>query len=291
MAQTRVPSSRPAPGLSLSQVSPYPEPMRLGGFATVGGDAYVVAGVDGGGSPKSSVYRFDLSSGWVQEADFPSFLAGDQFACAGVGDYVYLSDANVTFRYDTNVQEWEAITDPPTRYSEAAGWAYDGEFYVCGGTEGSLGGGTTVVDDVVKYTPEDDAWTVLADMPAAKANHDVAVLGNYAYAVAGEDGSQSSATTVFRYNHTTDLWDTVAEVDEGNVGPVVGSVGGQIYKFAGYLERPQPEVYYPETDAWEPLPFTWNVDFPAGGAWNGGLLIVGGQIGNTNAVRQATYYS
>ena len=88
---------------------------------------------------------------------------------------------------------------PRSRYSHAAA-AVGGKIYVTGGA--------TQVDSVnlvCVYDPQDDAWTVLADMSVARHGHALAAVGDKLYVFGGlNDGDKLSTVEV--YDPASESW-------------------------------------------------------------------------------------
>ncbi|MBC8163224.1 MAG: hypothetical protein H7Z42_18605 [Roseiflexaceae bacterium] len=236
----------PAPQVSQVTVIDQPRPARrspllllalLGGLVVLLGGVFLAGRTFGTGEPTASQSTNGLPPAQEALAAMPQGRAafglasfesnGRQFLYA-LGGSVSGQPSASALRYDTQNDQWSALSDKPTATSDVQAAVVGGLIYVPGGR---LADGTpsTVVE---AYDPQSDRWTARAPLPAARSGYALAAFEGKLYLFGGWDGSAQRGE-VFRYNPDTDSW------DEGEVMPTPRShadavVAGQsIYVIGG----------------------------------------------------------
>ncbi|MFJ9760235.1 kelch repeat-containing protein [Streptomyces sp. NPDC101149] len=208
------------------------------------------------------------------------------------------SDSGVTAdgaAYDPSVGRWRAIAPMPQARENAVGGFVNGKLYVVGGW--NLQGNPTSTTYV--YDPAKNSWSRAADMPTPAAVGAAAVVGGRLYVVAGCStyacDTESSASSVFRYDPRTDAWTKVADYPKGEVllgcaafgdglvcaggiSPVTSSTSEATYRYTA------------ATDTWTHVAdmprATWGMAY----AGVGGKLQLAGGITSYEVTNQAEEY-
>ena len=208
---------------------------------------------------------------WRRGADMPTprseiasaVLDGRIYVGGGLGGgtagFVAYDDFEV---YDIDTDSWEILAPLPLALHHPAMTATDDAVYLSGGYNGSTF--TPTVTAVWQYTPSDDEWLQLTDMPAPRAGHAMVTLDNHLYIIGGV---ASDPTALWIYDIENDEWNLDAEplpsprehlaasVHDGKIYVVGGR--WQIVGNVGFLQ-----VYDPATNTWEFLP---DMPTPRGG--------------------------
>jgi len=76
-----------------------------------------------------------------------------------------------------------------------------------------------------RYDPLTNTWTTLTPMNVRRSTHDLAVMGNYLYAVGGNDGS-SSLNSIEKYDPESNKWTSVVSMStrRSSVGVAVANI-------------------------------------------------------------------
>lgn len=135
-------------------------------------------------------------------------------------------------------------------------------FYLMGGSPGS-----GVTADAWKYDSSADAWTAIANVPAALMNYQAACIDGIIYTVGGYNGA-SHLNAFYMYDTASDTWTSSTWPNART--PMVAATDGKLYVFGG---NPGPSNE------------TWMYD-PGTGTWNGPLAAMptARQYGNALAV-------
>src|SRR4051812_23911975 len=121
--------------------------------------------------------------------------------------YQYGSASPVRYKYSLATNSWSA--DPSTLFlTRNTVHAYLGKLYSFGGM---FPFAPIVFDLVQRLDPRAPApAAALAPMPAGRADHVSAIIGNLVYIIGGIDAAGAAQSTVFEYNISTDTWRTLA---------------------------------------------------------------------------------
>lgn len=123
----------------------------------------------------------------------------------------------------------------------------------------------------------DDAWTRVADLPAAIFDNSAVTLDGKVYSIGGGTGS-GLEKKVWVYDPDTDSWSELPELASSRAKPGVAAVGGKIYVTGGWADNGNPD---PAMDVFDPASETWSrldgVTNPAPAA-AAGTAVAGGKI-------------
>jgi len=118
------------------------------------------------------------------------------------GDMVYF-DGTGSHSPGGNGSVWTLKTDSLVPMTGAASTTLNGEIYLIGGdTIDCIAGPTSIVQ---KYTPSNDSWSRLPDLPAERVYLGAATVDGKIYAIGGSDGNLSTNTT-FEFDPATNNW-------------------------------------------------------------------------------------
>lgn len=76
-----------------------------------------------------------------------------------------------------------------------------------------------------RYDPVTNTWTTLTPMNVRRSTHDLTVMGNFLYAVGGNDGS-SSLNSIEKYDVENKKWTSIVPMTtrRSSVGVTVANV-------------------------------------------------------------------
>jgi N-acetylneuraminic acid mutarotase len=165
--------------------------------------------------------------------------------------------------------------------------AMGGKLYVVGGMRDTL----EILDTVLVYDPELDAWEEGPPLPASAHHPNVAAVSGSLFVVGSLAGTQFSARgAVWRWTPGADDWVEVSTMPSPRGASAVAVVDGWIYIAGGYDGSRAVATF----SAYHPLSDEWNTDLPplpeprdhlVGAAVDGVVYAVGGrntQISNLN---------
>ena len=186
------------------------------------------------------------------------------YVLGGWGSSVYHSSVE---KYDVAGDAWTSVASmSQARRTFGSGVVFNSDgsrhLYVVGGQGPNGPLSSARLSSVEKYDPVSNAWTRVADLPAATANGKCGVLKHddgkqYLYVVGGGDPN-SELDSVLRYDPSVDTWTTVTSMASGRthhgVGVIAHSDGKQyMYAVGGYIGGSQSldaERYDYATDSW-----------------------------------------
>jgi hypothetical protein len=174
-----------------------------------------------------------LSSDWYAAVPLPRPLSG--LASAAVGLTVYAiggSDgdlvADTVYTYATDGSRWESAAPKPTAVADAGAAVLFGEIYVPGG-RGSDGRPTSAVE---VYSPTNDAWRAVADLPEPLSGALVLADGSFIYVFGGWNGINVVENS-YVYDPGADAWRSLAPLPVARAFAAGGAVAGQLYVVGG----------------------------------------------------------
>jgi subtilisin family serine protease len=128
----------------------------------------------------------------------------------------------------------------------------------------------------------DDAWTRVANTPAAIYDNSAVTLNGKVYSIGGGSGTGNERKT-WMYDPAINTWTTLPDMPTARSKPAVGALNGKIYAIGGWGAGSTPpatvDVFDPATNTWSTLADVTNPAprAAAGAAVAGGkLYIVGG---------------
>lgn len=240
-----------------------------------------------------------VNPAWSDLPDYPTPIMdnvvaeqdGTVYSVSGYTDSGVTADGAA---YDPSVGSWRAIAPMPQARENAAGGFVGGKLYVAGGW--NLQGSPTSTTYV--YDPDKNSWSRAADMPAAAAVGAAAVVGGRLYIVAGCSTSacdtESSASSVFRYDPWTNSWTKVADYPQDEVMIGCAASGDGLVCAGGIspvtsIASEATYRYTAATDTWTRVAdmprATWGMAYAGVG---GKLQLVGGVVplGTTNQAEE-----
>lgn len=184
-----------------------------------------------------------------------------------------LEPSNQLTRFDPRSGEYESLAPLPRPRNHIGVFAHEGDLYVLGGYSRRLDVGTS--SDFFRYSPEQDRWTRMPDMPAPRAAMAAGVLGDR-LVVAGGALDLRAKSDAFAFDFDSSRWSRLPSMPSRreHVGQAV--VGDRLYVLGGRSETVTAskvtEVYDASEGRWERLP-----DMPQG---TGGLIgvVVDGDV-------------
>ena len=169
-------------------------------------------------------------------------------------------------------QNWERITELPTKRKGFATAVVDGKIYLIGGSlfenvklkpskrlQGPFGLSTVEV-----YDPQTNKWRSVADMPTPRTSARAAVVNSIIYVFGGYNGKDNLGVNlnfpvvVEAYDPATDTWTRKGDMPFSRVEFDLGVVAGKVYLIggstglgAGHERRTaRVDIYDPATNTW-----------------------------------------
>ena len=159
-------------------------------------------------------------------------------------------------------EEWEVISQLPTKRSAFSTAVVDDKIYLIGGNLFENRKGPFGVSLVEIYNPENNSWRRGADMPTARAKPATAVIDGRIYVIGGYAGIDNRGENfkilkiVEVYDSQTDTWDRKQDMTLSRFGFGIGVVKKKIYVMGGKNPFEDPwrldrvEIYDPASDRW-----------------------------------------
>ncbi|RKN39101.1 S8 family serine peptidase [Micromonospora endolithica] len=126
-------------------------------------------------------------------------------------------------------------------------------------------------------TTVDDAWTRVADLPAAVFDNGATWLDGRVYSVGGGSGT-GTERRAWAYDPDADAWSALPDLPAERAKPAVAAVGGKLYAIGGWGADDDTvatvDVFDPATNAWATLPGVTNPT-PVAAA---GTAVAGGKV-------------
>jgi hypothetical protein len=124
-----------------------------------------------------------------------------------------------------------------------------------------------------------DPWTAATAHPTTIARYAFVQVGEDLYVISGVSAGGTPVKTVRRYNATTNLWTSRADIPVGSEAPAGAFFGGKIYVADGASTA--FHIYDVATNTWSngpPRPVATDSFGAAAGAFNGNVYFVGGDF-------------
>lgn len=179
------------------------------GAVVVSTRLYLVGGWNGG-TPVSTLYAYDFSSGaWITTLTGPptltacgttSVVGGKLYvttACNGAGGY-----RSMLHSYDIAAGTWTTHANSPAPHYEAAGGAIGTKIYVAGGFDG-----TNATSQLDVYHTAGSSWTTsVKSMPTARHGTAGAVYDNKLFVLGGTTDGTNTLATVEAFDPLNNTW-------------------------------------------------------------------------------------
>lgn len=199
---------------------------------------------------------------WQQMTDFPgaarddgtTFTIGNKVYC-GLGMNAWFGCNADFYAFDLDLESWSPVAGFPEGQERqyAGGFAYAGNGYVFGGIDGQ----GNYRNDLRKYNPVTDSWTILNAMPAdGRSGMHCFVIADTAYTIGGKSASEDALDEVWAYDLLNGTWSQKSDLPSGGIWRGVsfawdgkGFVGlgkDNAGNFSGQFHS-----YDPASDAWQ----------------------------------------
>ena len=199
-----------------------------------------------------------------------------------IGGETAVGVVNDVRRYQTNAHVWQDMAAKPTAVADTSAAVLFGEIYVPGGR---LVSGQP--SDVVEaYSPANNAWRPVANLPRPIAGGLTLSDGSFLYQFGGFDG-ENYLDSALLYDASSDSWRLLPPLPEAKAFAAGGFVTGQLYVVGGFNgERPLASCHTFDvtTNRWAECPDMLSARSRAGAAvmFNKLYVIGGTQEGGGN---------
>jgi len=189
-------------------------------------------------------------------------------------------------------EEWELITELPTKRWEFSTAVIGDKIYLIGGSLFQNRAGPFGLSTVEVYDPQTNTWERSADMPTPRTNAKAAVVNGMIYVFGGYHSKDKflqnwkMADHVEAYDPLTDTWTRKKEMPISRVYFGLGVVAGKVYLIGGTAglgegqeqRMDRVDIYDPATDTWAKGPKIPTRRNPGGVAVvNNRIYVIGGE--------------
>jgi hypothetical protein len=252
---TPTPTATACPSVgSWTEQAPYPIVVSGNAVASQGGNVYSFGGIANNTAIANAYKYTPATNTWTPIAPLPA--ARGWFSAASDGTYIYLLggvDQNFTttatlWRYDPISNTYNTSLPPYTipTYFHASAYL-NGKIY-------RIAGAAIGTDYHVEvYNIATNSWSMAANYPVANHTLMAAALGGYVYA----GGGNAFPTNAYRYDPSTNTWDTIADLPAGRSAAASDVYNGRWLLAGG-------DVNFATSNSvitWDPASNTWN-DLP-----------------------------
>ena len=161
-------------------------------------------------------------------------------------------------------EDWEVITQLPTKRWEFSTAVVDNKVYIIGGSLFNNRAGPFGLSTVEVYDPQTNTWQRGADMPTPRTNAKAAVVNGTIYVFGGYNSKDNflqnwkMADRVEAYDPFTDTWTRKKEMPISRFYFGLGVVAGKVYLIGGTTglgegqeqRMDRVDIYDPATDTW-----------------------------------------
>ncbi|XP_047146015.1 kelch-like protein diablo isoform X2 [Hydra vulgaris] len=173
------------------------------------------------------------------------------------------------------------------------GLAVTGEFVYAVGGQYREGAAQSSLNNVERYDPKTNNWSVVASMLTRRSLLNVVALEGFLYAVGGCDENNMRLNSVERYNPATNTWSSVPGMSASRSSPGVVAhkylyvIGGVSY--VG-MALNCGEKYDPHTNTWSEIaPMSCSRASACCAAVNGKIYVIGGWDGKNHLSSAEVY--
>lgn len=171
---------------------------------------------------------------------------------------------NMVKRFDTATRTWHDMAEKQTAVTAASADVLFGEIYVPGGRTAD-GEPTNIVE---AYSPANNAWRPIANLPKAISDGLTLSDGSYLYMVGGWDGS-NYLDSVYVYDASSDSWRPLANLPMPLASATGGVIAGELFILGGTDGQAALNtcfVYEVAANKWQECPAMLNPRSNAGAA-------------------------
>lgn len=222
----------------------------LAAFRLVGGDP----------TPTATAAPFaeqPIGEAWLSSRPMPAGRAGMASAAVGLDLYLIGGETdegvvNTVTVYNVASRAWQNVEPKPTGVTDVSAAVLFGEIYVPGGR---LATGETT-DVVEAYSPANNAWRPVADLPKPIAGGLTLSDNSFLYLFGGWDGEKALADS-YLYDPASGRWQPIAPMGQARAWAAGGIVGNQPYVVGGWDGEAELDLcqYYDLTqDTWYDCP-------------------------------------
>ena len=160
-------------------------------------------------------------------------------------------------------QNWERITQLPTKRMAFSTAVVDDKIYIIGGSLVKNKNGPYGIPTVEAYDTQTNTWQKVADMPTPREAPKAAVVDGIIYVFGGFSQKKGAKTEypvrVEAYNPATDRWTRKKDMPISRLYFGIGVVAGNVYLIGGNegLNLVQQEQRMDRVDIYNPATDTW----------------------------------
>ena len=204
-------------------------------------DGYIYAIGGHVANSRSENERYDPSGNtWTTLASKPTAVS--DFGIAAWGGEVYCFGGNRSASIQSVIEVynpsagWRSPGNMPAAGLDMAAAALGEYIYQAGGYDVST---ATALDHLWAYDPVGQTWdTALPSMNVARANHELAVVGNYLFAIGGWNETDGQLSSVEWWTPGASEWVFDESLNIPRHGFASGVIGNSIYAFGGSAQSP-----------------------------------------------------
>ena len=170
---------------------------------------------------------------WLTSRPLTTPLADMAVASVGIDIYHIGGETeagvtNLVNRFDTSDRTWHEMAEKPTAVSAASAAVLFGEIYVPGGRTEN-GEPTNIVE---AYSPANNAWRPIANLPKPISNGLALSDGSYLYMIGGWDGSEY-LDDVYVYDAGSNNWRPLTKLPTPLASATGGVIMGELFILGG----------------------------------------------------------
>ena len=236
------------------------------GVVSVGGEVWVLGGIDAAGGTVARVEIYDPRKGeWRRGPELPmpvhhanvAALDGTVYVAGFLTGRSFAADGTVFALRPSGTWERRRSMPEGTHRGASGVTVADGKLYVAGGFRGSA------VDDFSAYDPVVDRWSRLPDLPVATDHLVAGTIDGIVYAAGGRGGDiRLHRPRVDAYDPATMRWSTRAPMPTSRAGAAGAVLDGRLYVFGGEGNRAEATGVFPETESYDPDEDRWSTHAP-----------------------------
>ena len=173
------------------------------------------------------------------------------FGASAIGKKIYVSGGHTGNEglklmevFDIENNSWSVLAPMPNVRHYLGMTVLNEDIYVSGGRNGY-----SILSSVLKYSTRTNTWTNVKAMNGSRSAHELVTLNGAIYAISGWE-----TKTVERYSPAIDKWSFVASTKYEHYYFGATSHQNKIYVLSAFGF----EVFHPDSNIWQELPFLFN---------------------------------